>query len=236
MIRIAICDDEVFMQQDLNSRLLEYFNQHGMDVRIRIFSGGQALIQSSLSFDLVFLDIQMEEPDGFKTAQLLRKGGYDGILIFITVLKEYVFDSFDVGAFGYLLKPLDNGRLTRTVDRAVTALKKRSEKTVLIRKGTGCLVIAFEDIVFCEVIGRKTYLHTNKGETIDYYCKLEDLEQTVDGRFFRCHRSYLVNLDHVRGLKDGNAILANGESVPVSRLREQKFTQALLAQMKERRR
>lgn len=235
MIRIAVCDDEAYMLDDINKRLFEYMNLKGLDFKIELFSSGKALLQSSLSFNLLFLDIQMEEPDGLKTAKLLRNRGFKGIIIFVTVLKDYVFESFEVEAYDFLLKPLREDRFLHTMDRAVNTLKKRFDKTVLVRKGTDCRVISFDDIIYCEVMGRKTYLHTQKGETIDYYCKLEDLERTVDHRFFRCHRSYLVNLDQVRGLKDGYAILASGESIPVSRLREQRFMQSVLAQMKGRR-
>ena len=69
---------------------------------------------------------------------------------------------------------------------------------------------------------------------MDYYNKLEDLEQHVDGRFFKCHRSYLVNLDYVRGCHGGQIALSQGGEIPVSRLRERDLTQALLRHMKER--
>ena len=69
---------------------------------------------------------------------------------------------------------------------------------------------------------------------MDYYDRLEDLEQRVDSRFFKCHRSYLVNLDHVGGCQEGQVLLSQGERIPVSRLRERELTQALLRHMKER--
>ena len=88
--------------------------------------------------------------------------------------------------------------------------------------------------VYGEVLGRKLYLHRSAGGVVDYYGRLGDLERRVDGRFFRCHRSYLVNLDHVRGSRAGQAVLSQGGSVPVSRLRESDLTKALLQHMKER--
>ena len=63
---------------------------------------------------------------------------------------------------------------------------------------------------------------------------MEDLERKVDGRFFKCHRSYLVNLAHVRGCHDGRVILMQDKEIPVSRLRERDLTQALLHYMKSR--
>ena len=78
------------------------------------------------------------------------------------------------------------------------------------------------------------YLQKSDGAVIDYYDRLEDLERRVDGRFFKCHRSYLVNLGWVRGCQDGQAVLAQGARVPVSRLRERELTRSLLRYMKEK--
>ena len=79
------------------------------------------------------------------------------------------------------------------------------------------------------------YIHQKSGEVIDYYNRMENLKSRVDGRFFQCHRSYLVNLDYVRGCEAGQVLLPNGERIPLSRLRERELTQALLRHMKARR-
>ena len=104
----------------------------------------------------------------------------------------------------------------------------------LLEGAGGCEVVLLSDIVYCEVLGRKVYLHKPDGAVSDYYGRLEDLEWRVDGRFFKCHRSYLVNLDYVRGCRDGQVLLPQGERIPASRLRERELTQALLRHMKER--
>jgi len=120
------------------------------------------------------------------------------------------------------------------MDRAVKALERRAAKSVMVRQGTSCEVIPLAQIVYCEVQGRKVYLHLTDGTVIGHYERLEDFQRRVDGRFFRCHRSYLVNLECVRGSRAGQVTLSQGEKIPVSRLREQELTQALLRHMKER--
>lgn len=235
MITFAICDDEPLMARELAGRLADYMKEKSMtDYGLSSFSSGCALLESSGSFDAIFLDIQMEQPDGMETARLLRQRGDHALLIFVTVLQECVFDSFQVEAFDYLLKPLDSARFAQTMDRLLRALERRTAEDIVIRRGSGCEVVRLSDIVYCEVLGRKIYLHKNDGTVSGYYGKLEDLERQVDGRFFKCHRSYLVNLDHVRGCRDGQVLLFQGERIPVSRLRERELTQALLRYMKER--
>lgn len=236
MIRFALCDDEPFMLEALGQRLSKYVEEHKLLSRISRFDSGQRLLECDEPFDVVFLDIQMESPDGMETARRLRARGFRGVLIFITVLKESVFDSFEVQAFDYLIKPLDDCRFRRTVERAVKNVEQNAGKSILVQKGNACQIVLFSQIVFCEVIGRKIYLHCQSGEVIDYYNRLDELQQHLDGRFFRCHRSYLVNLDYVREFHSGLVGLSDGDRVPISRLREQEFTSALLTHMKERRR
>ena len=235
MIKFAICDDEPMMAQALASHLADYMKEKSITAYdLSVFPDGRALLESAGSFDVIFLDIQMEQPDGMETARLLRQRGDRSLLIFVTVLKECVFDSFQVEAFDYLLKPLESARFHQTMDRVLHSLEQRTAEDIVIQRGTGCEVVLLSDIVYCEVLGRKIYLHKSDGTVSDYYDKLEDLERRVDGRFFKCHRSYLVNLDYVRGCQDGQVLLSQEERIPASRLRERELTQALLCYMKER--
>lgn len=235
MIKFAICDDEPFMAEKINECLSGYMDEKwSADYQISIFSDGGALLRSSGDFDMIFLDIQMKEPDGMETARLLRKRGIQSLLVFVTVLKEWVFDAFEVQAYDYLLKPLDAGYFKKMMDRAVSCLKQKAAESIMIQRGASCEVICLSQIVYCEVMGRKIYIHQEDGPTISYYERLERLERRLDGRFFRCHRSYLVNLDYVRGYSGGRVRLRQGEGIPVSRLRERDLMQALLRHMKGR--
>lgn len=171
---------------------------------------------------------------GMQTARLLRGQGSRSLLIFVTVLPEYVFDAFAVEAFDYLVKPVDPARLARTMDRALRTLSRRAQQSLVIRRAGGCEVIPLSALAYCEVQGRKVYFHRTDGTVAACYDRLRDLEQRLDGRFFQCHRSYLVNLDEVRGCADGLITLRQGEKVPVSRLRGQELAAALLRRMKER--
>jgi len=234
MLEIAICDDEPLMIQEISARLCAYMAQKKRtSYHISSFLTGDSLLQSACNFDFIFLDIQMEQPDGIETARLLRQRNHHSLLIFITILKEYVFDAFEVEAYDYLVKPLDENHFQRTMDRGLRALEQRTAKKIIIRQGVDFLVVPLDDIIYCEAQGRKIYLHTQNNDVINYYEKLQCLECQVDKRFFKCHRSYLVNLDYVRGCQNGQIIVSLGEKIPISRLRERDFMQALLRRMKE---
>lgn len=235
MLKFAICDDEPYMIKELSAHISEYMKaDNKASFTVDSFTNGRSLLESGCAFDVIFLDIQMEQPNGMETARMLRQQNHQSLLVFVTVLKEYVFDAFEVEAFDYLTKPLDSSHFRRTMDRVLRVLERQVAKSIVIQRGTSCEVILLSRIVYCEVQGRKIYIHQSDRRIIDYYDKLEDFERRVDGRFFKCHRSYLVNLDYVRGYHAGQVILSGEDRIPVSRLRERDLTQALLHYMKER--
>ena len=235
MIKFAICDDEPIMVHEISNRLSQYMDGRKITpYSVTSFSNGCALLESGCSFDIVFLDIQMDGPDGMETAKSLQRQKKDGLLVFVTAFQERVFEAFEVQAYDYLVKPLASGRFARTMDRALETLEQRTETSLLIQKGNSCQVVLLEEIVYCEVWGRKVYIHQKDKTVIDYYEKLKQLEQYLDNRFFRCHRSYLVNLDYVCGCREGEVFLSQGGNLPVSKLRERDLAQAILRHMKER--
>lgn len=235
MIRLAVCDDEAFMRDELCRLVSQYMEERCLSsYKVTAFENGSSLLESQDSFDLVFLDIQMERPDGMETARRLREREEHSLLVFVTVLKEPVFEAFEVQAFAYLVKPLEQEIFWRTMDRALKDLEQKPGRTLFIQKGNSCQVILLSKIVYCEVLGRKIYIHEKDKTVTEYYERLEELERRVDRRFYRCHRSYLVNLDYVGGCKGGQVLLPDGEQIPVSRLRERELVQVLLRRMKER--
>lgn len=231
MINVAICDDEEYMQKTLAQTVGEYLSSRDIPEKITTFSSGKTLLESAEKYDMIFLDIQMADLNGMQTARILRERGYTGRLIFITVLKEYVFDSFDVEACDYLLKPLDQERFVHTMNRIMASMQSVSH-TLLIQKKNDCTVISVDEILYCEAMGRKIYIHTCQQQVISYYEKMEELSKKLGRLFFRCHRSYLVNLNYVRGYGEGLVRLSTGERLPVSRLREQEFSQTILNYLK----
>jgi two-component system response regulator LytT len=177
----------------------------------------------------------MDGIDGMETARKMRSQNYKGYLIFITVLKEMVFQSFEVQAYDYLVKPIEEECFEKTMERLFSAMQNAKDASLLVQKGYESNIIAFDDIVFCEIIDRKIYLHLKTEEVIDYYDRIENLETKLDGRFFKCHRSYLINLSHLKSYKNGMAYMINDKQIPVSRLRSKEFSSVVLKYMKERR-
>ncbi len=233
MIRIAICDDEKEMSDRTAKLASDFFRRKNLQTTLLQFSGGEELLRYDKPIDILFLDIQMKGPDGMETARKLRERGFKGFLIFITIFKEMVFQSFEVQAYDYLVKPLEEAHFERTMERLYSSMQNACEANLLVRKGSESRMIPFDEIIFCEIIDRKIYLHLVSAEVADFYERIENLENRLDGRFYRCHRSFLINLQHLKGYKDGRAYMIGGTEIPVSRLRAKEFSGVILQYMKE---
>lgn len=231
MTSIAICDDERYMLSLLEGKISAYMDKNKIDYKIWKFERAEELLACPQTFDLVFLDIQMGQVNGMEAAKKLREKGNNCFLVFVSVLQEYALAAFEVEAANYLLKPVDDAKLSRTLDRIFQRIEIDEKQYLTVQQGHVLKIVKLSDILYCEVVKRKIHIHTKYG-IIDYYCKMEDLEKVLPEPFFKCHRSYLVNLQYVCKYQAGYAGLENGESVPVSRLRQQDFSLAMLSYMR----
>ena len=235
MINIAICDDEKYILDKIKKLVFDFFHRKNVEITVSQFGSGEELLRHNKNIDILFLDIQMDGIDGMETARKMRSQNYKGYLIFITVLKEMVFQSFEVQAYDYLVKPIEEECFEKTMERLFSAMQNAKDASLLVQKGYESNIIAFDDIVFCEIIDSDISLHLKTEEVIDYYDSIENLETKLDGRFFKCHRSYLINLSHLKSYKNGMAYMINDKQIPVSRLRSKEFSSVVLKYMKERR-
>lgn len=232
MIRIGICDDEKYMSNKIRAMVSGFFRERNIEILILQFSGGEELLEYDKQIDILFLDIQMKGIDGVETARKLRRRNFKGFLIFITVLKEMVFQSFEVQPYDYLVKPVEEQYFDKMMERLLASIKNAREENLLVQKGYESRIVPIGDIVFCEIIDRKIYLHLVSSEVVDYYERIENLEKKLNHGFFRCHRSYLIHLKYLKGYKNGTAYMENGREIPVSRLRGKEFSNVILHYMK----
>lgn len=123
MLKIAICDDEPAFAIQLGDKIREAIP----DCEIQTFFSGGELLRGG-RFDICFLDIQMEGINGIETARKLREKDEESIIVFITGAREYVFEAFDVAAFHYLVKPLEDGKLQEVLRRAEREAGRRRNR------------------------------------------------------------------------------------------------------------
>ena len=117
MLQIAVCEDEKAMGSYLK-QLIDKRLAGRKEYQIEVFEAGWELLESDKKFDIFFLDIDLKDMSGIDMARKLRETS-GAVIIFVTALKEYVFDAFDVQAFQYLLKPVNEEKFFRVLDGAV---------------------------------------------------------------------------------------------------------------------
>ena len=196
---IAICDDEKNIRELIGDKVVNQYPE----AKIDFFSSGEEMLLSDKQIDILFLDIQMSGIDGMEAARELRKRDKNVILIFVTAVEEYVFQAFDVGAFNYIVKPIDDEKFSDILNKAVEERSLRNinkkeleERYILINKRGVHTKVILDDIVYAEVFNRKVVIH-KLNENIEYYGKMTDLEAVAGDSFFRPHRAYLVNFKYV---------------------------------------
>lgn len=177
--------------------------------------------------DLVFLDVQMPECDGFDVLELLGADMPETV-IFVTAYDAYALRAFEAGALDYLLKPFDDARFFRALTRAKEKLaryapaQRRAISKIAVKSRNQTLFLNVADIDWIEAASYYACIHIGAATHI-LRRTLQELEQDLDSRTFaRIHRSTIVNLDRVRGLElqeggDYEVVLQAGERLRLSR-------------------
>ena len=206
---IAVVDDE----KAIREHICALIEEQKPGSRIEAYSTGEELLASGKRFDIVFLDIQMDGMNGIEAARNLRQRQEDTVLIFITGIKEYVFDALDLYAFHYLLKPVDENKFREVLERAAGEVEKKKEKRGLFIKKRN-LMLDQADILYIESRAKKVEIHTDGSkDIIEIYATMEELEGQLGEDFYRCHRAYIVNMAHITGYDNDSITITNRDKI-----------------------
>lgn len=231
MLKIAICDDEQPMRE-----YLKRLTEKCADAEISVFADGEKLLAEQTGYDVILLDISLTQDsdtdrlNGMDVAKKIREKS-DAIIIFVTALKEYVFEGYDVGAFHYLLKPVEEPKFMEVMDKAIGQIRrKRNTEPLIIKIDGNYIKIPVNNIIYAENEARKIVLHTRnmQEKTYRYYEKMEVLERKLGDNFFRSHRGFLVNLQEIARYDNSNIELKNGEKVFLSKQKYNDFVTAYM--------
>lgn len=231
MLKIAICEDDTIQRQSIVNMINSYLNSINKIYELFEFTCGESLLSSINNFDIYFLDIKMNNLSGIDTAKRIRIINEKAIIIFTTGLKDYVFDAFDVNAFHYLIKPINEIKFIKVLDSAIKLLSKK-DKFLIAKTISSSYKIYLKDIVYIESDQRKIKVHTTY-DIIEYYYKISDLEtELLEDNFFRCHKSYIINLKYVQSFDNTFITLKNSEKVYVSKYKLSEFSKTFMYYLK----
>jgi len=217
-MNILICDDK----KDDADKLVALIAESGIEAQTAVFTdSSQAFdyFRSGANIDACFLDIIMPIMNGIQLAEKLRENNFANNIVFLTTSNDFASQSYQVQAFDYLLKPLTHEK----VNNMMKKLKKSHENTdkaglpVITHSSTR--FILFHNISHVEVVNHNVHITLHDKSIIKIYGTFSKIAEQLlsDGRFAKCHRSYIVNLDEIMGETNNELIMKNGAKVPISR-------------------
>ena len=222
MIKIAFCDDDISVLNELRVLLDRYRVDRNQEIEYTAFQSPLELlaeIEKGTRFDILFLDVLMPGETGIDAAAEIRRYDTNVKIIFLTSSAEYAVQSYTVGAYFYQLKPIWAESFLRLMDSAVAACEKEHSESLILRCKSGITRIELRQLEYCEVIHRTLFLHLTSGKVLESVGSLDELSKQLEpsGMFLRPHRSYLINLDYIQNLSSHSITMSCLTEIPLPR-------------------
>ena len=244
-MQALIIDDEKHCRDSLSIMLTKYCPE--VEVLASCQNAGAA-IRSIRQYhpDLIFLDVEMPGTNGFELLECCKE--YNFKIIFTTAHDQYAIEAIRNNALDYLLKPVNKNELIVAVakakegNRAIAQAKvlkmlefldtKKTAERIALPAIDGLIIVDTNDILYCESENNYTRFHITNGKSVFISKTLKKVELLLisNTNFFRSHHSFIINLRYVQRYckgDGGEVILANGQTLPVSRTKKQQFLDKL---------
>jgi DNA-binding LytR/AlgR family response regulator len=220
-MRIAICDDKPIHRKKLRAALIAS-GALPEDVEILEYSNGTNLVESHMKrqHDIIFLDIEMDGISGLEAGQEIRKADRNVIIIILSGFKKYVFNSFLIEPFDYIIKPANNDTIEYVLTRAMR--KYREQHHIVDFKWLDkAYVLKVCDIVHLESDIRQVQFVT-RDNVYKSIGRLDDYERRLSPYgFLRCHKSFLINMGYIKSIESRSIETTLGSKVCMSTRRKQ---------------
>lgn len=220
MIRIAFCDDDPQIIEQVTGLLQTYRSRTGADLQDTAFHNPLDLlaeIEKGTRYDILFLDVLMPAEDGITAAKEIRQYDTAVKIIFLTSSAEFAVESYVVGAYFYQLKPIWEESFFRLLDSVLAECRRSEQRSLILRSKSGIARIELEKLLFSEVLGRTLVFHLADGRILESTGSMDELARQLAEYpcFLRPHRSYLVNMEYIRNISAKAILLTDGSQIPI---------------------
>jgi DNA-binding LytR/AlgR family response regulator len=208
ILKIAICEDI-----DGDAETLRALLEGCASVEISRFGTGEAFLSSNPSgkYHIVFMDVYMDGLTGVETARALRESDSRCKIIFTTTSEDHALDGYRVGAARYFVKPIEKESVENALREIMSMLERPPEKVCSVIVNRQRRDIPTREILYAEVRDKHCLIHTSS-EVVRVSCSIDELEKLLPGpSFFRSHRAYIVNFEHVQEI-GRDFIMKNGDT------------------------
>lgn len=231
MYTVAVCDDENVITSELKQLIKEWNPM----LEVVCFSSGEELLKNYQSFDVIFLDIDMERLNGIETGKQIRQIDKEVRIIYLTAYRDYVAGAFEVHAFQYLLKPIKKTILWNTLEELFRYIKVPEKKIVLdFHTVNGITCLSTENIYYFEYSNRRIKI-VEESQTYYMVDKIGAiLNRMQEFGFSMPHQSFVVNMFHVKNIKNQEIYLDNGMVIPIAQKKQKLWKQELTTYLSKR--
>lgn len=218
MYRILIVEDDNATADKLRACIERYAEEHGLEVLATRLASALDLPERAADADLVFLDIELPQINGMDAALELRRHNATTLIIFVTNLAQYAVKGYQANALDFVVKPFTYYDLALRLDRAVQVLQQRGTRRLAVHTREGTRLFSASDLVFLDTQRHDVVYHLADGTTFSVRGSLKGVWDTLGGApFLRISSGCIINMAHVRGLRDAEVTLSTGDVVWMSR-------------------
>lgn len=229
-MKIAICDDEQVIREEINSMLNEFFLTHNMTCTVDQFPTGESFVKVNSDYDLVFMDYQLTDGNGIDFAKQVREENNKIFIIFSTSYQEHVFESFTLDTFRYLVKPISK----QSVFDALTAFVRlyQTDRKIIINTLDKDYYVDADEVMYIEADKKYTTVRTTAGYHKSYRGISKYEAEINNSHFYRTHRSYIVNMKYISVIEKKTISLTNGEKIVISPKNYDEFIKSYMGYLK----
>ena len=213
--------------------LNQYSSEHGLTFDIYDFNSGEEILASNTVFDIAFLDIEMDGINGIEVGRELQKANPDLVLIYVTAYNHYLDDALDLGITRFFDKPIDSQRFYEGMDKAISKIDNTELRFYLKDSNKGVVTVRSKDIIFVEIIGRKTKIHTKSHE---YLSKdgIKVWKARLNKSYFEIpHNSYIINTNFITYYCKDYIMLDYKYNIPIAFSKRSEFKRKFMKLMGE---
>lgn len=221
-MKIIICDDDKKCIEKTSLSVKNILSERNISVEFDIYIDSRDAYSCENSYDIAFLDINMEHYSGIEIAKQLKSINPYIIIFIITSYDQYLDDAMDLNVFRYIRKPLDERRLKNGLIKALEHIDN-SKISFYLKQGEEIKNVFSNDIVYIETVGRTTRVITVNGEYLSGNKMDFWKSKLIASFFYRVHKSYIINMKHITDYKRDTVGLLNKYSVPIAYRKQADF-------------
>ena len=232
MVRIAICDDEEKILDEVSGYIENYAKKkNNEEIQVFRFDTARSLIgalEDGGSFDIFVLDVYIGDEIGTALARDIRKLGIESPVIFVTTSIDHAPESYETGTLRYLIKPINPTKFYEAMDAALASAERISKRLVKLKTENGVESINASHIISSEAHDHYQYVKLLNGEQLRLRSTVTELFTILSkfGGFIRVGNAYIINLRHVKNVSRTDVLLYNDISIPIPRGKYAEITSA----------